>query len=73
MQITRTSDPDPTDALPLPRHPELVRRSLRLAQLQASGELTDAVLVARSLDYVAGLIAELDRVRPVRRRRNVAA
>jgi hypothetical protein len=73
MQTPWTPDADSTDALPLPRHPELIRLSLRLAQLQSSGELTDAVLVARSLDYVAGLVAELDRVRPVWRRRKAAA
>ena len=56
MQTIRTPDPDPLDALPIPGHTELIGLSLRLEQLQASGEVADAILAARRLDYVASLL-----------------
>ena len=39
MQTVHTPDPDPLDTLPIPKHTELITLSLRLEQLQTSGEI----------------------------------
>jgi hypothetical protein len=63
MVTAPVADPSEHDA-PLPRHSELIRLSLRIDRLQASQDEQQAAIAAQSLNYVAALVAEIDRVCP---------